>query len=1045
VTEEERLALSRVQLNWAVSDDDVWSPLEYHVSELHENVAREVLARFDVAERGREKPIGVVLEGDKGVGKTHMLRWVRQEVQSRGGFFFLVKFLEGGEFWHSVLHSVVQGFDRGQNDQLTPILRSLCELAGMNSERRQRLCGTIPVARSDLDAFVDGLFEANRQVAIECEDTARALVLYRSRGAAGDAGRTFFDLDGDLDPDQRAAWGLRRGARLPQEIFRDLSRLLALAGPSVLAVDQLDSLMVQSRPAEGTADDVPISLVNQVADGLMEMRELTRRTLTVVACLPATWQLISTRAAASAADRFSRVQMKGSLPGAEIAEQLVGMHLASRYVEIGFTPHYPTWPVLPSAFESARHHTPRRLLAKVGDHVRMCLESGQVVELSSFDEDATPPVPPRPAADGELAALDETFEELRAAADVTAPVSAGTEDEVMPRILAAGLKAYLLELGGRAQGLELDPPPGAKPALHARLRLTLDEQTEDQVHWSFRAIAATHPNAVLSRLRSARTEAGLAGVDKRKLWLLRNIQMSAGKVTTRTVAEFEEAGGVSSTISDADIRTFSALEVMLDKHDPALLPWLVSRRPAGSTELFRKVFGEGPDTWRSTDQVPDPRPSDLAPVPVADAPAEQGEAPETDGRGDATEPMVPTGRTTATNKQVAVPLRTLRQHSVVFAGSGSGKTVLLRRLIEECALHGVSSIVLDPNNDLARLGDPWPAPPAGWNPGDAARAEEYLANTDVVVWTPRRQSGRPLVLRPLPAFADVLDDQEEFEQVVEAAVAGLVPRVRLTAGKLDIGTAVLKQALAVYARGGGSALAGFVDLLSDLPDGVSDFRGAAKLAADMAERLKAATINDPLFGGEGTPLDPGTLLTPPPGKRARVSVISFVGLPTDAQRQTFVNQLQMALFSWIKKNPAGDRPLGGLLVMDEAQDFAPSGAATACTESTLKLSAQARKYGLGLMFATQAPRGLHNRIPGNAATQFFGRLNSGVQINAAAELARRKGGEVDDIARLTSGLFYAASDGMRFDKVRMPMCLSHHPSSALTEEEVVRRARAGSE
>ena len=36
------------------------------------------------------------------------------------------------------------------------------------------------------------------------------------------------------------------------------------------------------------------------------------------------------------------------------------------------------------------------------------------------------------------------------------------------------------------------------------------------------------------------------------------------------------------------------------------------------------------------------------------------------------------------------------------AGSGSGKTVLVRRLIEECALQGVSAIVLDPNNDLLR-------------------------------------------------------------------------------------------------------------------------------------------------------------------------------------------------------------------------------------------------------------------------------------------------------------------------------------------------------
>ena len=70
------------------------------------------------------------------------------------------------------------------------------------------------------------------------------------------------------------------------------------------------------------------------------------------------------------------------------------------------------------------------------------------------------------------------------------------------------------------------------------------------------------------------------------------------------------------------------------------------------------------------------------------------------------------------------------------------------------------------------------------------------------------------------------------------------------------------------------------------------------------------------FGGAGTPVDPGVLLTPSDGYRARVSVISMIGLPSDEQRQSFVNQLQMALFAWIKRNPAGERPLGGLLVMD---------------------------------------------------------------------------------------------------------------------------------
>jgi DNA helicase HerA-like ATPase len=129
--------------------------------------------------------------------------------------------------------------------------------------------------------------------------------------------------------------------------------------------------------------------------------------------------------------------------------------------------------------------------------------------------------------------------------------------------------------------------------------------------------------------------------------------------------------------------------------------------------------------------------------------------------------------------------------------------------------------------------------------------------------------------------------------------------------------------------------------------------------------------------------------------------------------------------------------------MDEAQTIAPSGPMTASTQSTLVLASQARKYGLGLLFATQAPKGLHNRIPGNAATQFVGFLNSPVQIAAAQEIARAKGGAVSDISRLRAGQFYAAVEGAGFQPVVTPYCLSHHPPSPLTTEEVLARARGG--
>ena len=400
------------------------------------------------------------------------------------------------------------------------------------------------------------------------------------------------------------------------------------------------------------------------------------------------------------------------------------------------------------------------------------------------------------------------------------------------------------------------------------------------------------------------------------------------------------------------------------------------------------------------------------------------------------------GRTADGQRAFRVDLESLRRHTVIFAGSGSGKTVLIRRLVEECARNGVSAIVLDPNNDLARLGDPWPEPPAGWGAGDEDRARDYLEHTDVVVWTPRISAGRPLAFQPLPDFAPVRDSPDEFDAAIDSAVAALAPRAGVAgASKLaQQGKAVVTEALRAYATSGAIGLRGFTDFLAELPYGVSRMAKSEKLALDAAETLKAAMVTDPLFGGQGTAADPGLLLTPPPGKRARVSVISFIGLNSDEQRQSFVNQLQMALFAWIKRHPAGDRPLGGLFVMDEAQTLAPSSGNTPCTASTIALASQARKYGLGLVFATQAPKGLHNQISGNATTQFFGLLNSPAQIDAARELALAKGGRLPDIGLLGSGEFYAAGEGFSFVKVKTPLCLSHHPKAPLSPEEVVARA-----
>ena len=178
--------------------------------------------------------------------------------------------------------------------------------------------------------------------------------------------------------------------------------------------------------------------------------------------------------------------------------------------------------------------------------------------------------------------------------------------------------------------------------------------------------------------------------------------------------------------------------------------------------------------------------------------------------------------------------------------------------------------------------------------------------------------------------------------------------------------------------------------------------------------------------------------------KTRVSVINFSGLPADEAKQSFVNQLEMALFSWIKKNPTpSDRPLTGLLVMDEAQNFAPAQKSTPCKESTIALVAQARKYGLGMIFATQVPKNIDSKIISNCTTHFYGKMNAPATIEAVRELMAAKGGGGGDIANLKAGEFYFTTEGMpRAEKIKTPLCLSYHPQNPLPQEEVVKRAKA---
>jgi hypothetical protein len=372
--------------------------------------------------------------------------------------------------------------------------------------------------------------------------------------------------------------------------------------------------------------------------------------------------------------------------------------------------------------------------------------------------------------------------------------------------------------------------------------------------------------------------------------------------------------------------------------------------------------------------------------------------------------------------------------------------VFLKRVVEEAALLGIPSIVLDGANDLSRLGAAWPERPAGFSDADAQKARRYHEQTEVVVWTPGAPKGNPMRLKPRPDFTATSSDPEERAEELRAAIeiattsiADMI--VKGSAGAAAKQTAILKATLRHFARRGGT-IQDFVRFLREPPDDVIEpYEKGDRIARELSELLHAEIENDPLVGGSGTALDPALLFRAPAPDKTRVSVLNLVGLTSYDQKRRFVDQLAATLFSWIKKNPAPAGGLLGLVVIDEAKDFVPSGKSVPGKENLIRLAAQARKYGLGLLFATQEPKSIEHSIVSNCSTLLAGKMASPTAIDALQQLLSDKGTRATDVGTLKRGTFYFGSAPDKPVKIATSLCLSYHPSTPPSEAEVLETAR----
>ncbi len=393
----------------------------------------------------------------------------------------------------------------------------------------------------------------------------------------------------------------------------------------------------------------------------------------------------------------------------------------------------------------------------------------------------------------------------------------------------------------------------------------------------------------------------------------------------------------------------------------------------------------------------------------------------------------------------------LNTHAVIVGMTGSGKTGLGITMLEEAAIDGIPSIVIDPKGDLGNLmltfpglsaaefrpwvekgeatrkgmtedefakaqSELWKKGLADWDqPQD--RIQRFRDAVELSIYTPGSDAGLQLtILKSLDAPpATIMESADAMRERIAAAVGGLLTLLDLDADPLQSREHIFLSNILDNAWRAGRSL-DLANLIREVQN--PPFRQIGIMDVDQifpaADRLKLAmTINNvlasPSFASwtRGEPLNIQRLLYTASGK-PRMSIISIAHM-NDHERMFFVTLLLTEMITWMRQQ-SGTSSLRALLYMDEVFGYLPPSANPPSKIPMLTLLKQARAYGLGLILATQNPVDLDYKALSNAGTWFLGRLQTerdkmrvldgleGASSQAGAKFDRQK------VERILSGL-----------------------------------------
>src|SRR5262245_15368193 len=226
--------LKSIDLDWTRHLQSVWQDASYHTEEVNGGLAEELIE--DALNCGVLSPLGRVILGQAGSGKTHLVGELRRHIWKKGGWFVLFDLTDVNDFWTTAALGYLQSLQQPYADGLTQgdaILQKLCASRTISDSGLMRKSNGFDHSAELASAIIEVLRGEHRTETQQHRNVIRAFVMLQAGDpAVSDIAYSWLQ---SVDVEDTALGTVLR----PRDVVAGLSWLMSLTGPTLVAVDQI--------------------------------------------------------------------------------------------------------------------------------------------------------------------------------------------------------------------------------------------------------------------------------------------------------------------------------------------------------------------------------------------------------------------------------------------------------------------------------------------------------------------------------------------------------------------------------------------------------------------------------------------------------------------------------------------------------------------------------------------------------------------------------------------------------------------------------------